>query len=129
MEQTTDVSPQTMIESEMQRIISLGNYELAHLFSDEGLPLAETKDEESIERDQLIEISVYFQDIKRIADMMGGMSRLKEIVMEGDNARKIVFRFFEAFDQTVVLVAVVPPRKSYRKLTNQLVRLIKTVST
>lgn len=128
MEKMTDVSPQTIIEKEMQRIISLGNYEMAHLFSDEGLPLAEAKAEESIERDRLIEISVYFQDIKRISDMMGGISKLKEIIMEGDNYRKIAFRFFEAFDQTVVLVIVIPPRKRYRKLTNQLVRLVQTVS-
>ncbi|MBN1351680.1 hypothetical protein JXJ21_19860 [candidate division KSB1 bacterium] len=121
-------SPQSVIENEMRRIVTMGNYEMAHLFSDEGLPIAEAKNEESLERDRLIEISVYLQDIKRIADMMGGMSRLKEITMEGDNSRRIIFRFFEAFDQTVIFVAIVPPRTSYRKLTNQLVKLIQTVS-
>lgn len=128
MDQLANESPQALIEKEMQRIISLGNYEMAHLFSEEGLPLAEAKIEDSMERDRLIEISVYFQDIKHIADMLGGMSSLKEIIMEGENARKVAFRFFKAFEQTVVLVVVIPPRKTYRKWTNHMVRLIQAVS-
>ena len=108
MNQLANESPQNVLEKEMQRIIALGNYEMAHLFSDEGLPLAEAKDEDSLERDRLIEISVYLQDIKRIADMMGGMTRLKEIIMEGANSRKIVFRFFEAFEQNLFRFRIHP---------------------
>lgn len=125
---TETISPQVAIENHMREIVQLGHYEAAHLFSDEGLPLAEVSDTHPVERDRLIELSLMFQEVRRMADVMGGISSLKEIILEGYNHKKIIFRFFRAFNQSVVLAVVVPPRKSYRGHTNKLVKTIEAVS-
>lgn len=122
------VSPQTIIEAEMQEIIASGNFEMAHLYSDEGLLLAEVSAPCPVARDNLIEIALHFQELRKITDIMDAILNINEIILEGESARKLVFRFFEAFEQTVILGLVIPPRKTYRKYTNGLVRLIKKVS-
>ena len=121
-------SPQEKIENFMSEVIKLGNYETAYLMSEEGLTLAHSLVDEVIPEERLIEMAVIFQDIQKMADVMGGISEIKELVMEGHNKRKIIFRFFNAFDQKVILSFVIPPKKTYRGLTNKLVRLIQKVS-
>ena len=123
-----DKSPQEVIEEYLNEVQELGNYETAYLFSQEGLPMAEVRGETEITEDRLIEMSVLFQEVRKMADVMGGISELKEIILEGYNRKKIVFRFFEGFDQTVVLALVIPPRKTYRGLTNRLMRLVQKLS-
>ena len=121
-------SPQQKIENFMSEVIKLGNYETAYLMSEEGLTLAHSLVDEVVSEERLIEMAVIFQDIQKMADVMGGISEIKELVMEGNNKRKIIFRFFNAFDQKVILSLVIPPKKTYRGLTNKLVRLIQKVS-
>ncbi len=113
----------------MSEIIKLGNFETAYLFSEEGLTLAQHTSGEIVPEDRLVEMSVLFQEIKRMADVMGGISDIKELVLEGNNKRKIIFRFFNAFDQHVVLALIIAPQKKYRGLTNKLILLIQKVST
>lgn len=121
-------SPQLLIEEFMKEVIGLGNYEMACLFSQEGLPMAEVKGEDIVPEDRLVEMSILFQEIRRMADVMGGISELKELMLEGNNRRKIIFRFFHGFDQSLVLALVIPPKKTYRGLTNKLVRIIEKLS-
>lgn len=128
MENETHVSPQKAIETEMKFAIDSQHVEMAHLYSDEGLLLAEVSEPSPIDRDSLIEITLHFQELLKIADVMGNVLDLKEIILEGEKGRKLVFRFFAAFDQPVVLALVVPPKKTYRKYANRLVRLVKKVS-
>lgn len=123
-----DLAPQERIENFMKEVIELGNYEMAYLLSQEGLLLAQSKADEIIPEDRLVEMSVLFQEIQQMADVMAGISEIKELVIEGSNKRKIIFRFFHAFDQSVTLALTIPPQKSYRGLTNKLVRLIQKVS-
>ncbi|NUM76633.1 hypothetical protein HUU40_19890 [candidate division KSB1 bacterium] len=119
-------SPQFSIEQKMQSIVVLGNYEAAHLFSEEGLPIAQALSPtgQQVDRDRIAEMAIMFQDVSRMASVMGGISRLREVMIEGDNHRKIVFRFFKAFEQSVILAVVVPPSKTYKQKTNELEKLI-----
>lgn len=123
-----DLAPQERIENFMKEVIELGNYEMAYLLSQEGLLLAQSKADEIIPEERLVEMSVLFQEIQQMADVMAGISEIKELAVEGSNKRKIIFRFFNAFDQSVSLALIIPPQKSYRGLTNRLVRLIQKVS-
>ncbi|MFQ5706295.1 MAG: hypothetical protein ACE5HO_02540 [bacterium] len=120
-------SPQLVIEAKMKEISELGHYDMVHLFSSEGLPLAEFYGEVILSKDRLAELSLLFREVRKMADVMGQISSIKEMIIEGYNRRKIVFRFFQAFDQEVILAIVVPPRKAYRGLTNSLVRLIERI--
>ena len=121
-------SPQSVIEKKMIEISEMGNYEMVRLFSNEGLPLAESYSEQVIEEDRLAELSIMLREVRKMADVMGQISNIKEMIVEGFNHRKIVFRFFQAFNQEVVLVIVIPPGKSYRAMTNSLVRTIEQIS-
>lgn len=121
-------SPQERIEDFMSEVIKLGNYETAYLLSEEGLTLANSNANEIVPGDRLVEMSVLFQEIQKMADVMGGISEIKELVIEGHNKRKIIFRFFNAFDEKVILSLIIPPQKTYRGLTNKLMRLIQKVS-
>jgi hypothetical protein len=121
-------SPQEKIENFMAEVVKLGNYETAYLLSEEGLALAHNLADEVVPEERLVEMSVLFQDIQKMADVMGGIDEINELIIEGHNKRKIIFRFFNAFDQHVILALIVPPQKTYRGLTNRLVRLIQTVS-
>ncbi|HEX9974763.1 MAG TPA: hypothetical protein VGD14_22050 [bacterium] len=125
----TDAAPQERIESFMKEVIALGNYEMAYLLSEEGLPLAQSKTAEVIPEDRLVEMSIIFQQIQQMADVMAGISEIKELTLEGTNKTKIAFRFFKAFDQSVILALIIPEKKAYRGLTNKLVRLIKKISS
>ncbi len=121
-------STQVIIEKKMKEVSDRGNFEMVHLFSNEGLPLAGYFNDQIIEKDRLAELSILFREIKKMADVRGKISNVKETIIEGYNRRKIIFRFFQAFDQDVVLSIVVPPKKAYRGLTNMLVRTIEKVS-
>lgn len=124
----TDIAPQERIEKFMKEVIDLGNYEMAYLLSQEGLPLAQSKTAEIIPEDRLVEMSIIFQQIQQMADVMAGISEIKELILEGTNKTKIAFRFFDAFDQSVILALIIPEKKAYRGVTNKLVRLIKKIS-
>ncbi len=128
MEKVVRLSPQIVIETEMKRIIDLGHFEMAHLFSEEGLLLAEANMPGAIDRDSLIEVALHFQELRKTSNIMDEVLKIKEVVMEGENAKKLIFRFFKAFDQMVVLALIIPPKKSYRKFTNNIVKLIQQVS-
>jgi len=124
--ETSVKAPQISIENKMTEILGLGTYEAAYLFSDEGLPIAQASNAngQEVDRDRIAELSILFHDVRRLASVMGGISRLREVIIEGENRRKIVFRFFNAFGQQVILAVVVPPQKSYKQRTNELEKLI-----
>jgi predicted regulator of Ras-like GTPase activity (Roadblock/LC7/MglB family) len=122
----TAKTPQVSIEKKMADILAGGTYEAAYLFSDEGLPIAQASSTngQQVDRDRIAELSILFHDVRRMASLMGGISRLREVTIEGENHRKIVFRFFQAFGQQVILAVVVPPQKAYKQRTNELEKLI-----
>ena len=126
LEEVAVKSPQELIETKMADILGQGTYEAAYLFSDEGLPIAQASNAEGqqVDRDRIAELSILFHDVRRMAAVMGGISSLREVIIEGENQRKIVFRFFNAFGQQVILAVVVPPKKSYKQRTNELERLV-----
>jgi len=126
MTEVTVKSPQELIENKMAAILGNGTYEAAYLFSDEGLPIAQASNAEGqqVDRDRIAELSILFHDVQRMAAVMGGISSLREVTIEGENHRKIVFRFFNAFGQQVILAVVVPPKKSYKQRTNELEKLV-----
>ncbi len=119
--------PQSQIQERMREITALGRYDMVHLFSHEGLPLAEYYNDSVIQKDRLAELSIMLKEVRKMADVMGQISNIKEMIVEGFNQRKIVFRFFQAFEQEVIMAIVVPPKTAYRSLTNSLVRMIEAI--
>ncbi len=118
-----DLPIQQIIENFMQEVIKQGNFETAYLFSQEGLPIAQQYSDHST-RMRTVEISVMMNKVQKFMKDLGKLSRIKEIVVEDEDKKRIVFRFLPFFDQTAILIIVVPPRKAYRGFTNRLAKLI-----
>ena len=121
--------PQEALELFIREAIAIGKYQNVFLFSEDGLLLAGDHTKSNKTQDLLIEITGILRDIKTMAENLGGIQNLKEIAIEGENYKRIIFRFFNAFQQSVALAAIVPERTSYRGITNRLVRTAKVVSS
>ncbi|MGQ9561428.1 MAG: hypothetical protein ACUVWA_13035 [Candidatus Oleimicrobiaceae bacterium] len=119
-----EVAPQELIEQHMLQLIRLGHYEAAYLFTVDGLPLAGVGSDTALHQDFLAETAIVLEQVQRAAQHSGEMTNLAEVMLEDRTGRKIVFRFIEAFGQPAVLAVMVAPHKSFRGLTNRLVRLI-----
>lgn len=118
-----EAAPQTIIEAEIKRIVDLGNFEEAFLFSAEGLPLAQVPNASPYRQEDLLEISLNLQ--KTLIQV----SEVREVIILDGERRKLVFRFFHAFKEPVVLAIVVPSGKVYRAYTNKIIRLIKKLGS
>ncbi|MDZ7386150.1 MAG: hypothetical protein ONB07_08525 [candidate division KSB1 bacterium] len=116
--------PQEVIEEAMLQLIRLGHFEAAYLFTADGLPLARATGETGVSEDFLAETGLLLQQVQHTATELGGLTGLAEVLLEDQQGRKVVVRFIEAFRQPAILAVVVPPNKSFRGLTNRLVRLI-----
>ena len=114
-----EAAPQAIIETEIKRIVDLGNFEGAFLFSSEGLPLAQVSNASPYQQEDLLEISL------NLGKTLTQVSEVREVIILDRERRKLVFRFFHAFEEPVVLAIVVPPGKVYRAYTNKIIRVIK----
>ena len=123
------LSPQIVIENLMQEIIEKGHYDAVFLFSLEGLPLAQAITDIDIDQACLVNVSLVLKDLQNMIKTIADIEDLREIVIEGFNRRKVVFRFLEILGQPSILAVIVTPRKSYKGLTNQLIRTINKVMT
>lgn len=124
-----ELPPQLAMEDFIQKAVAMGRYEHAFLLSEEGLLLAGDNSDNHMMQDLLIELTGFLREVKKMAETVGGIRQLKEIVIEGDNSKKIIFRFFSAFQQVVALAAVIPEKKSYRSVTNKLIRSVDKIAT
>jgi hypothetical protein len=121
------LTPQAKIEHELSSIINLGNWECAYLFSSEGLLLAGVKGQSDFDQNQAIEIVYAVNDAIHFLDHSSIFSGMNEILMVSQSRRKISVRTFDAFQQKVSLVLVVPKGKTYRSHTNRLISKIKKI--
>jgi len=125
---TIQESPQDIIERAMQQIVQLGHFEEVYLFTEDALPLARADGQNQVGIEMIIESAILLLGLREITKTLGPESEPSEIVIEGHNHRKIVFRFLEFFNKSTILAFVVPPRKSFRGLANRLESLIQKVS-
>ena len=104
-------SLQERIEEQMKKIVDLGNYESVFLFDQEGLQLAQYAPRGIVEEVRVIEISLMIMEINKTVHDLAGITDLKEIIVEGVDGGKIIFRFIPFYGQTAIFVAVID-RKS-----------------
>ena len=120
-------SVQQTIQNAMKEIVSQGSYESVFLFTDEGLEIARYSRRDILQKKRVIEISLLMHKVQKIIRSIGNLANIKEIFVEDEFGKKLVFRFLLFFGQPIVLVAIVPPRKPYRGLSNQLEQLLASL--
>ena len=122
MEQTSETSVQATIESAMQSFQAEERWESIFLFSSEGLLMASVGTSPEYGEEKLLEFSFSLMQAVRSLDRS---LPLMEIRLSGRGRRTLVFRLFEGWDEELVLAAVIPGRKGYRRAMNKLIRLIQ----
>ncbi len=121
-------SPQRKIEQIMLQAVQRGHFEVACLFTEDGLPLAQVGTDDEVGRDLLAEIALHLQEVRGLVFQIDKFDGLNEIVFESTDYRKIVYRIIRAFAQNSVMAIVVSPNRSYRAYANKLAKTVKQLS-
>ena len=122
--QTQPEAIQEIIEKNMAHIVKLGNFESVFLFSLDGLILAKYSRREILDEKRAIQVSLLMQRVQKLVQSLASLSRTKEIFVEDEFGKKLVFRFVTLYNDPAIMVAVVPPRKNYRGATNHIEQLL-----
>ena len=112
-------SIQKKIEKILFSLVKTGLYESIYLYNADGLPIVENQSASKFKVDP-VEISVMMSQIRQLISRLDDLGQINEIVIEGSNGKKIVFRYISLFNQTATLIATIPAGKYYRNITNRL---------
>lgn len=118
-------SIQIAIEKCMARFGNEDRWECIQLYSSDGLLMAGHGFSKVYNYDNLLEFS--FSLIETI-NLVDSKIPVKEIVVRGTEHRRLVFRFFTAWDETCILAAVIQGRKGYSRAMTELIKLIQNIT-
>ena len=119
---------QAKIESELSKVINIGNIDCGYLFSAEGLLIAGIQERDDFNQNQALEIVYSVNDAFKFMQETSDFNGLYEILMITESRSKISIRIFQAFQQQVSLVLLIQRGKTYRSFTNRLIRTIQKIS-
>ncbi len=117
---TTSYPPLREMLGEMQ---SQGEFLVSVLTSSDGLPLVTVPAE--YDGDMTSAMAALLQRVSDEAQDQLGMSMVDEIMLRDREANRLVCRRFEVEGEELILVALVPPGHSYRRVMNRAVRHIR----
>ena len=120
--------PQRQIEIELAKVVNLGNLECIYLFSEDGLLIAGIQGRSDFNQDNASELVYSVHDGLEYLDNATGFNGAIEILLLGRSRRRVSIRSFKTFGQNVKLVLVIPKSKTYRFLTNRIIRIIREIS-
>lgn len=120
----TIASEQQRIESVMRQFSREDRWECIQLYSADGLLMAAHGESPVYNPDKLLEFSFSLIETVRLLEPD---TRVKEIVIRGMQNRKLVFHFFNALDETMILAAVLHTRKGYRRAMDNVIRMIREI--
>ncbi len=123
-----EIVPQRQIEIELAKVVNLGNLECVYLFSEDGLLIAGIQGRSDFTQDNASEMVYSVHDGFEYFDNTTGFNGAIEILLLGRSRRRVSIRSFKAFGQNVKMVLVIPKGKTYRFLTNRLIRIIREIS-
>lgn len=118
----SDASIQAKIETAMEVFGEGVRWESVFLFSSEGLLMARSGTSENYSEESLLEFSFSLSDL---VNLIEDDLPVKEIIISGINKRKLVFRYFRAWDNPMVIAAVVSGKKGYRRALGRLINTIR----
>jgi len=113
---------QAEIEAAMRDSGEGERWESIFLFSSEGLLMARHGFSPAYDEENLLEFAFSLIGVVRLIE---NDLPVKEIVVKGKEKKRLVFRYFEAWGEQVVLAAVVSGRKGFRRAIGKLMRFIR----
>ncbi len=118
----SDISIQSKIEKAMKECGEGERWESIFLFSSEGLLMAHSGVSSDYSEENLLEFIFSLNDLVRL---IKNNHSVKEIVISGINKRKIVFQYFDVWDNQVVIALVISGKKGYRRALGRLMKRIR----
>lgn len=116
---------QVKLDNVLQRINEEGDFKASILSTEEGFSISAV----SSQFDDVVisAISSIVQEVSRKAERYIGFKRMDEVSLVDDDKFRLVCREFPVDDSQFILTVVVPPYKTYRRLTNVAIRDIERI--
>lgn len=118
---STSPSLRKLLE-EMQR---QGEFRVSVLTSSDGLPIVTVP--AHYESDLASAMVALLQRVSNEVQGQIGMAEVDEVIIRDQEATRLVCRRFVVDGNELILVAIVPAGRSYRRVMNQIIRRVKKV--
>lgn len=100
-----------------------GQFKASFLVDSQGLPVAAVTSDQDADTASAM-FALVRKVIKQVQSHIN-LSESDEVTIRGSDKIRLVSRYFSVGNENLILVAIVPLDRSYRKLTNQAIRDIK----
>lgn len=118
-------STQDLIEEELLDLCQQGKFEAFLLFSTEGIPMAGVGFSDQFNADGLAALSVVLNQSVELTEEFQENAHVDEVSLRISSKHRIVSRPFNVDDVKMVLVAIVPHRLPYRRITTTAINRIQ----
>jgi len=123
MKDKTSLPLQQQLERSMKNFLEEERWEAMTLFSSEGLPMASTGYSLVYNQENLLEFAFSLIESVRL---LGNDLPAREITIRGREGKTLVFKYFEAWDDELILAAVVTGRKGYKRAMGKLIKWLQS---
>jgi predicted regulator of Ras-like GTPase activity (Roadblock/LC7/MglB family) len=120
-------STQDLIEEELLVLCQQGKFEAFLLFSTEGIPMAGVDFSDRFNADGLAALSVVLNQSVELTEEFQENTIVDEVSLRISSKHRIVSRPFNVDDVKMVLVAIVPHRLPYRRITTTAINRIQQI--
>jgi len=120
----SDVALHSAIDSLLETALAAGHFQALYLYSMDGLPIARAGDLDIRLGNGLLEVALIILEIKNAGARPGGPEDLYEVVVEGTNKVRFIYRMVNFLDRPALLAVIIPTRRAYRGVVNRLQKAI-----
>ena len=120
-------STQDLIEEELLDLCQQGNFEAFLLFSAEGIPMAGIDFSDQFNIDGLGALSVVLNQSIELTEEFQENASVDEISLRISSKHRIVSRPFMADGIKMILLAIVPNRQPYRRITTAAIHRVQAL--
>ncbi|MDQ1349833.1 MAG: hypothetical protein QG657_134 [Acidobacteriota bacterium] len=116
---------QGQLENVLHRINQEGEFKASILSTIEGFSIAAVSSQ--VDDVAISALASIVQDASKRAERYIGFKRMDEVSLVDDDKVRLVCREFDVEGSQFILTVVVPPNKTYRRLTNEAIRDIEKI--
>lgn len=121
---TNDELKSPTFEEILLRLKDTGNFPVAVLAGEDGLPIAVAPSPSSYDADTMAAMVTSVKDFLQETQVRLGLAEIDEISIVVGDRKRLICRYFNAAGRLFVLALVAPPDQSYRRLMNRAAREI-----
>ncbi len=121
---TIEPSIQVRIESIMKNYVEEGRWESIFLFSSEGFLMAKYGISQIYNEEKLLEFSFSLIDTVKL---LGNEPPVKEIIIRGKEKKILIFRYFHALEDDLIIAAIISGKKGYKRALSKVIKLISSL--